>query len=676
MRSTAPTTYGSLPRQKGPRSFLPGDPRVEEPYRLTPQTALRVAILGFVALSVFAVLFLRLWALQVLSGDKYLTQANNNRVRSQQIEAPRGFILDRKGRVLVRNAIGKSLELWPADLPKNKATQLAELRQLATLTGVRVKEIQRRMSEYAGDPLTPVVIKRGLHDDQISYYDEHQLDFPGVQLRDSYLRSYPYQSLAAQVLGSVGEITQSELKAKQKQGYKLGDVIGQAGVEATYDSYLRGTNGTAQVTVDSRGRPTSAITTKVTPRAGNTIRLTIDIGIQRAAERALVSGIRLARANGEQFADGGAIVALDPRDGSVLAMASYPPYKPSVYVSRDPTKLAPLANANVAARENYPGLNRALDVPYPPGSTWKPVTALAALQEHIISAATPLPCVPKLTFAGQTFLNWDPNANSTISLPTALAESCDTFFYQVGYDFYALPPSSGHPLQQWASRFGFGQPTGIDIGPEFDGLVPDPAWRCSHFGGPPCRGYVDRIWKPGYSVQLAIGQGDLTVTPLQMARFYALIANGGQLVTPHVAEDVEQPTNNPAHPTILRQFAAQQPTPTGVDPAALRVVQEGLYEATHSSVGTSSGVFGAFPVSIAGKTGTAEKLISIPGYPNQLKLNQSWWCGYGPTDAPTIVVCAVIENGGHGGTAAAPAALQVFEKAFGKHATTTSHPSD
>jgi penicillin-binding protein 2 len=161
-----------------------------------------------------------------------------------------------------------------------------------------------------------------------------------------------------------------------------------------------------------------------------------------------------------------------------------------------------------------------------------------------------------------------------------------------------------------------------------------------------------------------------------MARFYALIANGGQLVTPHVAEDVEQPTNNPAHPTILRQFAAQQPTPTGVDPAALRVVQEGLYEATHSSVGTSSGVFGAFPVSIAGKTGTAEKLISIPGYPNQLKLNQSWWCGYGPTDAPTIVVCAVIENGGHGGTAAAPAALQVFEKAFGKHATTTSHPSD
>jgi penicillin-binding protein 2 len=663
-----------LPRERS-RRFLPADPRVEEPHRLTPQLALRVAILGVLALSIFAVLFLRLWALQVLAGDKYLREANNNRVRKVQIDAPRGFILDRNGRVLVKNALGTSIELWPADLPKNKAVQLRELGRVSAITGVPVKEIQRRMSEFTGDPLTPVVIRRGIHDDQISYFEEHQLEFPGVQLGNSYLRSYPYQSLAAHLLGSVGEITQTELKTMK--GYRLGDVIGQAGVEASYDSYLRGTDGSAQLTVDALGRPTSPVEPKVTPHAGNTIRLTIDINLQRAAERALTYGIRIAHAHVDgTYADGGAIVALDPRDGSVLAMASYPTYKPSVFVSRDPTKLAPLENAAVAARMNYPGLNRALDVPYPPGSTWKPVTALAALQEHVISPTTPLPCVPKLTFAGQPFLNWDPNANSTITLPTALAESCDTFFYQLGYDFYALPPSRGHPLQQWASRFGFGQPSGIDVGPEFNGLVPDPAWRCRHFGGPPCSGYVDRIWKPGYSVQLAIGQGDLTVTPLQMARFYALIANGGQLVTPHVVKDVEQPSNDPRTPTILRQFAAQPPTPSGVDVAGLRAVQEGLYEATHSTIGTSSGVFGAFPVSIAGKTGTAEKLITLPGYPSPLKLNQSWWCGYGPTDNPTIVVCAVIENGGHGGTAAAPAALKVFEQYFGKQASITSHPSD
>ncbi len=666
-----------MPRERGPRRFLPGDPRVEEPHRLTPQLALRVAILGFLALTVFAVLFLRLWALQVLSGDKYLAQANTNRVRTLQIDAPRGLILDRNGRVLVKNALGTSIELWPADLPKNSAARLRELERLTAITGVPVKEIQRRMSQYAGDPLTPVVVRRGIHDDQISYFEEHQLDFPGVRLADSYLRSYPYQSLAAHLLGYVGEISQTQLKAGQHLGYRLGDVIGQSGVEATYDRYLRGRDGSAQLTVDASGRPTSPIEPKVTPRAGNTIRLTIDINLQRAAEHALAYGIRVAQANGQWAADGGAIVALDPRDGSVLAMASYPTYKPSVYVGRDPTKLAPLENADVAARKNYPGLNRALDVPYPPGSTWKPVTALAAMQEHIISSTTPLLCSPKFVVNGQTFTNWDPNVNSYIGLPTALAESCDTFFYQVGYDFYALPPSRGHALQLWASRFGFGQLSGIDVGPEIPGLVPTPEWRCIHYGGPPCSGYVDRIWKPGYSVQLAIGQGDLTVTPLQMARFYALIANGGQLVTPHVVEDVEQPTNDPRTPTILPRANAAPPTPSGVDPVALRAVQEGLYEATHSTIGTSSGVFGAFPVSIAGKTGTAEKLIRLPGYPNPLKLNQSWWCGYGPTDSPTIVVCAVIENGGHGGTAAAPAALSVFEAYFHHlHATTTAHPSD
>jgi penicillin-binding protein 2 len=665
-----------LPRSRGPRRFLPGDPRVEEPYRLTPQLALRVAVLGFLALTVFAVLFLRLWALQVLSGNKYLAQANNNRVRTLSIDAPRGLILDRNGHVLVRNTLGTSIQLWPVDMPKRATLRLHELQRLAGVTGVSVKELQRRIREYQRDPLTPIVIRRGIHDDQISYLSEHQLEFPGVELADSYLRKYPHQSLAAHLLGYVGEITERQLKTKRNQGYALGDVVGQAGVESTYDRYLRGRDGSAQLTVDARGRPTSPIEPKVTPRSGNTIRLTIDLGVQRAAERALREGIRVAHATGAWAANGGAIVAIDPRDGSVLALASYPTYQPSIYVSRDPQKLAPLENAAVAERKNYPGLDRAVDVGYPPGSTWKPVTALAAMQEHIISPYTSLLCSPDFTVNGQRFANWDPNVDQWIDLPTALAESCDTYFYQVGYDFYALPPSRGHALQLWASRFGFGDKTGIDVGPETTGLVPTPEWRCTHYGGPPCSGYIDRIWKPGYSVQMAIGQGDLTVSPLQMARFYAMIANGGQLVTPHVVQDVEQPTNDPRSPVILRRFAAQPPSPSGVDPAAIRAVQSGLLEGTHSPIGTSSGVFGAFPVSIAGKTGTAEKLVQMPGYPNPLKLNQSWWCGYGPTESPTIALCAVIENGGHGGTAAAPAALAVFEAFFHKHGSTTSHISD
>jgi penicillin-binding protein 2 len=660
------------------RRFLPGDPRVEEPYRLTPQLALRVAILGFVALAVFAVLFLRLWALQVLSGSKYLREASDNRVRNISVDAPRGWIVDRYGHPLVENAVGTSLVVWPADLPRYRKARVAELNALSLVASMPVKEIVARMTPYAKDPLTPVVLRRGIQatSDQYLYLKEHQRQFPGVELDGSYVRRYPHQSLLAQVLGYVGPIGPAQVTTAEKAGYQPQDVMGQAGIEQSYDRYLKGNDGVDQLTVNSLGQPTSPIKPTVVPTQGNTLRLTIDIHLQRAAERALASEIRAARVAGETYADGGAIVALDPRNGAVLAMASNPTYQPSVYVSRDASKLAPLLNAKVATEKNSPSLNRAIDGFYPPGSVWKPVTALAAMQEGILSPTESLQCTPSFTFYQQTFHNWDPYVDQPMELGQALAQSCDTYFYRVGQRFYDLPSNRGATLQLWASRFGFGSDTGIDIGPENQGLVPTPDWRCRHFGGPPCAGYIDRIWKPGYEVNLAIGQGDLEVTPLQMARFYAMIANGGQMVTPHMAQDVETQMGDQSQPDVLRVLATQQPTPSGVDPAALQAVQQGLWLGTHSVYGTSYGVFGQFPVSIAGKTGTAEKDVKLPGYPNAVKLNQSWWCGYGPTDNPSIVVCAVIENGGHGGTAAAPAALKVFETYFKKHGVTTTHLSD
>ena len=655
-----------------PRRFLPPDPRVEEPYLLTPQLALRVAILAFLALAVFAVLFLRLWALQILSGDRYIAQANDNRVRTLLLDAPRGAILDRNGRVLVSNVAGTRVEIWPADLPKRWPAELRELRALQVVTGVSVHQMLERMNQHGNDPLTPVVVQTGLHDDQIFYLSEHRTQFPGVQLAESWLRSYPYRSLAAQVLGYVGEISAPEYKRLKSQGYQPTDSIGQSGIELSYDGYLRGRDGTAQLTVDSLGRPKSNVQPEVLPRPGDALRLTIDIQLQRAAERALRYGVGLARQNGETHADGGSIVALDPRDGSVLAMASYPTYEPSVFVGRpDAQKLAPLLNDAVANRYNHPGLNRAIDAAYPPGSTFKPVTALAALEEHISNPHELIPCTPTFTAYKQVFHNWTPLIDTGMDLETALAESCDTYFYELGRRFYVLPADRGHPLQAWANRFGLGEPTGIDLSPESTGLIPTPEWRRKTY-----KTEIDRTWKPGYSIQLAIGQGQVTVTPLQMARLYALIANGGKLVTPHVADDVEQTGSNGQPERVLRRFGGQPPQPTGVDPIAVQFVQQGLYEATHASIGTSSGVFGNFKVPIAGKTGSAEKLVNLPGYPNAVNLTQSWWCGYGPFDSPTIVVCAVIENGGHGGVAAAPAALKVFEQYFHTTATTTVHASD
>jgi penicillin-binding protein 2 len=250
-----------------------------------------------------------------------------------------------------------------------------------------------------------------------------------------------------------------------------------------------------------------------------------------------------------------------------------------------------------------------------------------------------------------------------MTLAEALAESCDTYFYQLGDRFYQRGPEGRVRMQQWARKFGFGAPTGLDIGGEEDGLLPTPDWRWKTFESD-----WDRVWNPGDSIQLSIGQKDLLVTPLQMTAFYAMLANGGDIVTPHLVSNVEQTGAKGSPRVVVRRFPPRLPRSSGVDPAALDAVRDGLYRATHATAGTSSGVFGNYSVPISGKTGTAEKVVPLPGYPSDHLEDQSWWCGWGPSDSARIVVCALIENGGHGSTAAAPAALEVFEEYFGVEA--------
>ncbi len=645
--------------------FLPPDPRVAEPYLLTPRTALRVAILGAIALTVFAVLVLRLWSLQVLSASKYLNAAQNNQLRTVRIEARRGPILDRKGRTLVTNVAGTVVEVWPADLPKQG--RYRELKRLAGILNAPLPRVLAEMEERKNDQLTPITVQVAVHEDQVAYLYEHRREFPGVQIRQTYLRRYKSQALAAHVLGYIGEISPAQLKRLRKAGYQPGDKIGQSGVELTYDRYLRGTPGTAELRVDAQGRPRAAPELSQQPQAGNAIRLTIDIELQRAAERALQYGIGLARENDHWAANGGAIVAMDPRNGEILALASAPTFKPSVYVGRpDAEKLAPLLDPEKAKEANYPALDRAVAGVYPPGSAFKPVTALAAMQERLISPYQTIQCSPRFEVHGQVFRNWDPYVDRAMTLPEAIGASCDTYFYNLGYAFYALPPDKGHPLQAWASRFGFGDRAGIDIGPEQKGLLPTPEWRQATYTKEtdPCCWEVDRLWKPGDSIQLAIGQKDLLVTPLQLTRFYALVANGGKLVKPHVVAAIEEPSSLAEPRRTLRYINPAPPESSGVDGVALAVVRDGLYRATHYEYGTATPVFGSFPVPVAGKTGTAEKVVQLPGYDRPVNEDQSWWCGYAPADKPEITVCVVIENGGHGGTAAAPAALKVFEQYF------------
>jgi penicillin-binding protein 2 len=651
----------SRPVPLRPGRFLPPDPRVEGPYRLTPQMLFRIGILGFLVLAAFGVLFFRLWALQVLSGAQHLRAAENNQLRTLRVEAARGPIVDRKGRALVENTIATAVRVWPADLPEKGA--YAELKRLAKILQVSLADITAQIEKHKSDPLAPVTVKESVTRAEAFFLRERASEFPGVRLERTYLRRYPYGDLAAPLLGHVGEITEKQLK--RKRGYRLGDKIGQGGVEASYDKFLRGQAGIAQLRVDSLGRPTSPILPEADAIDGHQLKLTLDAKLQRAAQAALVYGIELAIEEDNWAAAGGAVVALDPRDGAIRALASHPTYHPEVFVGRaKPDELAPLMDERVAEQANFPAVNRATAGQYPPGSTFKPVTALAAMQEHILAPWDGLDCTSEVIIYEQRFRNWNPLANEKMTLPTALAESCDTYFYEVGRRFYELPKDRGQPLQRWARTFGFGQLTGLDVGPEEPGLVPTIKWRQETYTHE-----IDRIWKPGHSVQLAIGQGDLEVTPLQMARFYALVANGGKLVTPHVAAAVEQPgtEGSPTGPLTLRRFDPSE-RQLNLDPNALKVVRDGLYQATHDPNGTSSGIFGHFPVGIAGKTGTAEKMVDLGNFAD-LK-DQSWWCGFGPFDSPELVVCVVIENGGFGGEAAAPAALRVFEEYFGEEPTT------
>ena len=659
------------------RRFLPPDPHAVEPYRLTPKLALRVGILGMLALAVFATLFLRLWSLQVLNGEQLLRASQNNQRRDIRVQAPRGPILDRNGDVLVTNVPGRAVQIWSSDLPKRRGVRLREIRALARVLGLPANQIGAAIRRHRHDPLTPIRIKDSASRAQVFYLEERAEDFPGVQIVPAYLRFYPNRELAAHVLGYVGEISPEQVAALHSQGYRGGDTIGQTGIESYYDRYLRGTAGVSQLRVDSLGRPISLVVPKVPAHPGNTVRLTLDVKLQKAAEEALRYGIERAHNSqcyGCWFSNGGAIVALDPKDGSIRALASSPTYPPSLYVGRVRQRALDTAGltARTAEAMNYPALDRGINAAYPPGSTFKPVTAIAAMQEHILQPFEPLACTGAYEKNGTTFKNWDPFVNEAMTLPTALARSCDTYFYQVGYRFYGMPSDRGPRLQAWASRFGFGQKTGIDLGAERSGLLPTPDWRKKTYTkkSDPGHWQIDSLWKPGDSIQLAIGQKDLLVTPMQMARFYAMVANGGKLVTPHLLLDVEQPSSNHNPGRVVPTPPPPAPQPTNVDAQALAVVRDGLFQATHATLGTSTSIFGSFPISISGKTGTAEKLID-PGDGIPRNFNQSWWCGYGPSDSPDLVVCALIENGGHGGDAAAPAALKVFESFFGKQATQT-----
>jgi penicillin-binding protein 2 len=546
----------------------------------------------------------RLAYLQLVEGEQNRQLADNNRIRLIPRQPERGRILDRKGRTLAGSRLSYAVFLWPIANREQEWPRIVQ--RLSTILNIPADKIQERLTQAGYTSPELVRIARGISPAQVTALAEFSHELKGVQVEAEAVRNYPYGDLAAHVLGYTGEMSDEDLKRLKDEGYRLGDVVGQMGVEAAFESQLRGEWGGQQVEVDGMGRVLRVLGEKAA-KAGHDVTLTLDLDVQRAAETAL--GNRK-----------GAVVAIDPRNGAVLAMVSRPAFDPNLF-----STYITDAQWKQLQSMDFPFVNRALQG-YPPASTFKIVTTTAAIESGRLSPNAVLPTYPYLEVGGIQFWDWNRAGFGPLGFPGAMAWSSDTFFYQT-----ALRMGESH-LIQWTRRYGFGVKTGIELASEeSSGLVPDEAWKQENLAEP---------WYVGDTVNMSIGQGYMQATPLQVAVMFAVPANGGDRVKPHLLKDNEAARN-------WRESL-------NLSDSTIEVLRKGLRMVVTTGTGKAMNVSTLPPT--LGKSGTAE---------DPPRRSHAWFGAYAPLDNPEIVVVAFVENdGGGGGKVAAPIVRQVMEAYF------------
>ncbi|CAA9239689.1 MAG: Peptidoglycan D,D-transpeptidase MrdA [uncultured Acidimicrobiales bacterium] len=619
---------------------------------------LRMGVLAIVVGSLFAALFARMWYLQVLTADELRLAADENAVRTVVQPAPRGRVLDRNGVVLVDNRPSNVVAIDTAALDVDERRPV--LARLAPVLGVPVEELVERLEDPSASPILPVPVAEDVSDEVLIRLRERQDELPGVVARRVAVRAFPQGVLAAHLLGYVGEVSPEQLAELEGLGYEPGDVVGKAGVELAYDRELRGEDGTMSVEVDAAGKPLRVVDTEA-PQAGHDVVLSIDAEVQRVAERGLAQGLESAR--GRRFsdddaplvADAGAAVVLDAKEGSVVALASYPTFDPAVFDDG-------LSQAEFDALNDpgagVPQLNRAIQGLYAPGSTWKPVTAAAALRTGLIDRRTTVDDrgsyrIPGCR-GGCTRRNAGGAAYGRVDVRAALAVSSDVFFYGLGNDLWARRDALGATaMQEVAAELGLGERTGVEILGERRGAVPTPALRAARHEEDPVA-FPEGGWFVGDNVNLAIGQGEIAVTPIQIANAYATLANGGTRFEPNLALRVQRPDGS-----VVREVPPRITGTVPVAPEVRDVVLEGLRDALVVPGGTGVDAFRGFPLDrypVAGKTGTAQ------APPRQ---DTALFAAVAPLGDPRHVVTVVMEQAGFGSTSAAPVARSIFGRISG-----------
>lgn len=603
----------------------------------------RIISLG---IAVGAMLFLLAWRLadtQLRHGAYYEYLANLNQMRTIPVAAPRGLLYDRNGIVIARNRPSFVVQVVPMQLPD----PIGEMHELSTILGIPEGTLWKRLLRQNGVtyasfadlsaavPLGPINIAEDLNTATVGRFAERADRLPGMSVELVPVRAYPYGTLASHALGYVGQISQSQYAARKTQGYGSNDTIGEEGLEMTYDALLRGQRGGRQIKVNSAGQAVASVG-EYAAVPGNNLDLTLDYPLQRAAETAMAEQIRIvAKRNGQRV--GGSAIVEDPNTGAVLALVSQPNFDPNDFAAGISEK----RYAGYLKDPLLPLFNRAISGAYPTGSTFKMITSSAALQSGVLTADSTRYCGGAYDLNGFIFNDDLGGGHGTLSISTAIARSCDVFFYQVGNQLGITR------LAKYAAAFGIGKKTGVDLPGETSGTLPTPAWK---------RQVVKDDWYSGDTVDLSIGQGYLEASPVQMLQVVAAVANGGRLYAPSFVADVRD-----VHGHLIKRFAPRYRGSVGVSAENLAIVREGMLGAIENPLGTAHNVYIA-GFHYAGKTGTAENFATVD---NPRGLNHAWFVCFAPYDHPKIaVVVFVDQSGGFGAVNAAPVAQAIVAAYF------------
>jgi penicillin-binding protein 2 len=633
----------------------------------------RLSIIGIIVLALFSALFVRLWFLQVAASSEAAEAATRNRVRIVREPAIRGRILDAQGRVLVGNDVADAVT-FDRSVPITVDEKELVIGRLAELLGVDTKQIENTIDDPRVAPFAPVPVAVDVPIETITYIVEHKEEFTdAVDTGPLAFRYYPHGNLGAHALGYVGQINPDELEALRDQGYRQGDLIGKSGVEQMFESELRGEPRIQRLEVDSRGRVVRVAEDRP-PVAGKDVQLTLNLDVQRVAEESLrqgmegAHGLRCVNEDSAQScrAGAGSVTVLNATDGSIVAMASAPDFNPAEFGAGIPSETL---EAFQRPESGFPLLNRSVQGTYAPGSTWKPISALGGFASGHLTPQTTFYDEGCLEIGDREFCNAGDQPLGSVDLARSLTVSSDVYYYDLGRDLWQFyndevnlggeSADRGYAIQETAREYGFGEPTGIGLAGEATGRLPDQEFKEDYNKNNPdlAQREQNSVWLPGDSANLAVGQGDLLVTPLQLANAYAILANGGVQYTPRLAAAILEPRTGAeeAEAEVVRLLAAQRVGEVELDPFLRAAIMGGLVGVVASGDGTATGAFQGMRDDIAGKTGTAEVVN---------KQDTSLFAGITPVEpgaGPQYVTVAVVEEGGFGASVAAPIVRRVIE---------------